>query len=456
MTMSLMSYIHTPIISSMNLHRVNTITAMKLEIQSRKLIKPSVSTPLTLRHYKISLIDEFAPTMNLPLVLFFPPSLDNNPTLVVQLEESLKKTLTNLYPLAGRYMEDIHTVDCNDQGVEFIQARADITIQELLIKKTNLHLVNELIPSKLLASDLNNAMLATQVTTFQCGGLALGVSSAHRIGDVSTMITFLNQWATLTHKDTKLGFGGIDFTSSSMFPAQGLLPLDVGFRKLESNGDYVTKKLSFDENAISNMKTKVTMNGKGNTHQLFKVRLVSPLICKAFIGVDYATYGDLRTSVLVQPVALRQKREKIASLNPKSPLGNHWGLIVTESGTTKEFENLTDLLVGSVTKTIKDYSKVGHDSSERKQMVLNSFSDAANIPDTTNVTWLASWCKFPFYNVNFGFGKPLWVGCGFVPFKRGMMLLDDAKGNGVEAYVTMGVKDVPYFEQDDDIKAFAT
>ncbi|KAF5774739.1 putative transferase [Helianthus annuus] len=89
-------------------------------------------------------------------------------------------------------------------------------------------------------------------------------------------------------------------------------------------------------------------------------------------------------------------------------------------------------------------------------MVLNSFSDAANIPDTTNVTWLASWCKFPFYNVNFGFRKPLWVGCGFVSFKRGMMLLDDTKGNAVEAYATMGVKDVPYFEQDEDIKAFAT
>ncbi|MFS7927147.1 putative vinorine synthase [Helianthus anomalus] len=98
-------------------------------------------------------------------------------------------------------------------------------------------------------------MLATQVTTFQCGGLALGVSSAHRIGDVSSMITFLYQWATLTRKDTKLGFGSIDFTSSSMFPVQGLLPLDVGFRKF-FNDDYVTTKFSFDENAISNMKTK--------------------------------------------------------------------------------------------------------------------------------------------------------------------------------------------------------
>ncbi|MFS7927148.1 putative deacetylvindoline O-acetyltransferase [Helianthus anomalus] len=107
----------------------------------------------------------------------------------------------------------------------------------------------------------------------------------------------------------------------------------------------------------------------------------------------------------------KTKKIKIALLNPKSPLG--------------------------------------------KQMVLNSFSYAANNPDTTNVTWLASWCKFPFYAVNFGFGKPLWIGCGFVPFKRGMMLLDDAKGNAVEAYATMGVKDVSYFEQDEDIKAFA-
>lgn len=36
-----------------------------------------------------------------------------------------------------------------------------------------------------------------------------------------------------------------------------------------------------------------------------------------------------------------------------------------------------------------------------------------------------------------------------------MILLDDAEGYGVEAYVSMGLKDVPYFEQDEDIKAFA-
>ncbi|KAI3828778.1 hypothetical protein L1987_02888 [Smallanthus sonchifolius] len=386
-----MSCLHTPMASSVKLHALKAITAMKLEIQSRKLIKPSKSTPLTLRRYEISFIDELAPTMNLPLLLLFPPNLDYNQTFVVDLEESLKKTLANLYPLAGRYMEDIHIVDCNDEGVEFTQAKADITIQQLLDRKIHPNLVNELIPSKLLASGHTNAMLATQVTMFQCGGLALGVSIAHRIGDVSTVITFLNQWATLSRKDTNIEFGpfgGTDIKSSSLFPAQGLLPIEVGFSKLNNNDDYMTKKLSFTENAISNMKNKVTMNGKRNAHQLFKVRLVSALIWKAFVGVDHVINGHRRTSVLVQPVALRPKREKIASLNPKRPLGNHWGAIATECAATKmipEFEDLIDLLGGSVTKTIRDYSKVGHDSHERKQMVLKSFSNVTNISDTTNV-----------------------------------------------------------------------
>nr|GEY74726.1 pelargonidin 3-O-(6-caffeoylglucoside) 5-O-(6-O-malonylglucoside) 4'''-malonyltransferase-like [Tanacetum cinerariifolium] len=154
---------------------------------------------------------------------------------------------------------------------------------------------------------------------------------------------------------------------------------------------------------------------------------------------DHAIYGQSRDSVSIQPVALRQKKEKISSRVPKNALGNHWAIAASESGTTKlakEFHDLTYLLADSFMKTVKEYSKVGHDSNERKEMILNSFADIANVPDTS-VVWLASWCKFPFNDVDFGFGKPIWVSCGFVPFKRGMMLLDDALGDGVKVYVTI-------------------
>lgn len=452
MTISLSSYVRTPIpLSSFTkIRRVNVVTAMKTEIRSKKLIKPSVSTPPTLRRYKISFIDELAPSMNLSLVLFFPHNTDYNP---IQLEESLEKTLTLMYPLAGRYMADVRTVDCNDQGVEFIQAQTDTTIQDFLdLKVLDPNLINQFIPSKLLADGSTDAVLATQITMFKCGGLALGVSIAHRIGDISTMIAFLNQWATLSRKDAKVETGLI--TSFSSFPAQGLPFIEQGFTEL-NNDDYVTKRFSFNERSISNMKAKATMNGKADVRHLFKVRLVSALILKAFIGVDHAVYGHPRDSVVLQPTKLGKNTR---SSTPRSnSIGNQWGPIVTECNTTKMvklgFEDLIDLLGDSVMKTMKEYSRLGDDDS--REMVLKRVSGIRKISETRNLVWVVSWCRFPFYDVDLGFGKPRWISCGCVPFKRGVIMVDDAGGNGVEAYVSMGVEDVRYFEEDEDIKAFA-
>lgn len=89
-------------------------------------------------------------------------------------------------------------------------------------------------------------------------------------------------------------------------------------------------------------------------------------------------------------------------------------------------------------------------------MILNSFSQTANFPDSSNVVTLTSWCNFGFYEADFGFGKPSWVTCGSIPVKNTAYLMDDAEGKGVEAIMCMEVKDVPYFEQALDINAFST
>nr|GEV94264.1 transferase, chloramphenicol acetyltransferase-like domain protein [Tanacetum cinerariifolium] len=142
----------------------------------------------------------------------------------------MEKTLTLLYPLAGRYMEHIRTVDCNDQGVEFIQARADITVQEILDPKMDPMLINNFIPSKCrVTNQTNDAILATQIIMLKCRGLALSISMADRICDASTMASFLNQWATLSQIDTNVETCGIDFTSSLLFRAQDLPFVEAGF-----------------------------------------------------------------------------------------------------------------------------------------------------------------------------------------------------------------------------------
>lgn len=119
---------------------------MKIEKLSRKFIKPVASTPPTLHHFKIGFTDELAPVMNLSLVLFFPVTSNHSPNFISGLETSLEKTLTRFYPLAGRYVEEIHSVDCNDQGVEFIHAKVNIELQDILEPEVNFKLVDEFIP----------------------------------------------------------------------------------------------------------------------------------------------------------------------------------------------------------------------------------------------------------------------------------------------------------------------
>lgn len=163
--------------------------AIPIVKHSSKFIKPATPTPPNLRHFKIGFIDEFAPSINASIVLFFSINSDNNPKFLVQLEESLQKTLIRFYPLVGRYVAETRTIDCNDQGVEFIHAKVNIKLQDFLDSEVNVKVVDEFLPREIGEADLfTDPILAIQVTTFECGGVALGVSISHRIADASTIL----------------------------------------------------------------------------------------------------------------------------------------------------------------------------------------------------------------------------------------------------------------------------
>ena len=91
---------------------------------------------------------------------------------------------------------------------------------------------------------------------------------------------------------------------------------------------------------------------------------------------------------------------------------------------------MADRLKDSIKNTISNYLKLSHENEEEQTMVLNSLIHLGHIPQTTNVVWMSSWCKFPFYEVDFGFGKPIRVNPGSIPLKNSAFLMD-----GVETYV---------------------
>ncbi|XP_076906824.1 vinorine synthase-like [Bidens hawaiensis] len=414
--------------------------AMKFEKLASKFIKPLVTTPQSLKNYKIGFIDELAPFMNVAVILFFTKNSEHDPAkFVVQLEISLEK---RLYPLAGRYVEESQTVHCNDEGVEFIEAKVSIKLEHILGPEVNIRLVDEFIPTK---GKRHDVVLTIQLTTFECGGVALDVCATHKVVDASTLCTFLNEWAAMNREENEIKFTGPGFISSSLFPACGVrstpMPIITDDYFLSK---YTTKKVSFSESAISSMRAKAITNGNTSARRFSKLQLVSATIWKALIGVDRVTHDYVRESVLCQPINLR---EKMASSIPKYSCGNLWGVCSMKSTILGTIEELINLVNDSVKKIIDDFSKVHHNSEQGKTMVLNSFLHMTNIYESTNPILLTSWCKFPFYEADFGFGKPAWAVPWMTPFKNLVLLIDDVRGNGVEAYIILEVKDVPYFEQ---------
>ena len=156
---------------------------MKINIVRRNFIKPSTPTPQNLKNYKLSFKDELSPPSNVGVVLFY----RSNPKQANVLEESLSGILPRFYPLAGRYIKEDFSVDCVDQGAEFVEAVADADDVE----------ADDLLPRQ---GDRfagpTDALLSVQITELvKCGGLAVGVSVSHRIFDASSIGTFIAAWS---------------------------------------------------------------------------------------------------------------------------------------------------------------------------------------------------------------------------------------------------------------------
>ena len=183
----------------------------KINIVRRKLIKPSTPTPQNLKNYKLSFIDELSPPSNFGVVLFYQSKPTTKPANVL-LEESLSGILPRFYPLAGRYIDEDFSVDCVDQGAEFVEAVAegdDVEVDDLLPRRGDQF------------TGPTDPLLSVQVTELvKCGTLAVGVSVSHKVFDASSIGTFIAAWSNASKNF--LGEEGIgvvpNFDSHLLFP----------------------------------------------------------------------------------------------------------------------------------------------------------------------------------------------------------------------------------------------
>lgn len=64
-----------------------------------------------------------------------------------------------------------------------------------------------------------------------------------------------------------------------------------------------------------------------------------------------------------------------------------------------------------------------------------------------------SLCRFPIYEADFGWGRPVWVGSASLTFKNLAVFLDTKSGDGIEAWVNLKEEDMAKFEKDRELLA---
>ncbi|KAK6805476.1 hypothetical protein RDI58_003261 [Solanum bulbocastanum] len=423
------------------------------------MLKPSASTSDNLRILKLSLFDQLAPRSYVAILFNYLPSSTSS---YDKLEKSLAETLTKFYPFAGRFGEDDDqlSIHCNDEGVEYVQTKVNADdLPEYLGQANNIEssLLDLILP--VMVHMPSSPLLGVQVNVFNNGGIAIGIKVAHTIADAFTIATFVNEWAhtcltgtmTQDNNNNLPSFGQL----SSLFPARVLqLP------SLPNSTDpkFVTRRFVFDALAIENLRKTIKDDSTTDDDMIkqpSRVVVVMSLIWKVLTDISSAKNGNSRNSYLGFSINLRGKLSCVPSL--EHALGNYVTMAYANLEVDEARKDQLNDFVKVVGDTIRDACvAIGKASSvdDISSLTLNNQTkiiDKLLQGDKIDAYGTSSWCKLPWYEADFGWGKPFWVSPVGFNANEGAFLMDTKDGNGIQATVCLKEKDMTKFEKHLDI-----
>ncbi|KAL7254813.1 hypothetical protein ACSBR1_009041 [Camellia fascicularis] len=454
---------------------------MKVEIIARETIKPFCPTPTHLRTFKLSLLDQRIPHVYKSMVFYYPINCDGDSSsasdqeaTITQKSQHLKQSLSQIlacfYPFAGR-IKDHLSIDCNDEGVNYFESRVDCPISDVL-EHPNHEALMSFAPTTEPTELGSKAppLLLVQANFFKCGGLALAVSNSHKVADAATFSAFMKGWSC-----TALGYPNTvvpDFSAASRFP-----PLDdshsqspqVMSPEFNTRHNVVCRRYVFDALNISDLKAKAASSSAQHPS---RVEVVTALLWKCAVKASRSrlTFQHLKQTYVLIGVA--NLRSRLVPPLPEYCFGNIFGVlrvVVVADDTETELD-----FPGWVSRVRKGFAescdiavkKLQRDDDECvSETKASSAIEVGNqqpqqkevkAQDRRSLLSHSSLCRFPFYDADFGWGKPVWVSVGYLVRQNAMLLMDTREGDGVEAWVSLSKEEMALFERDPELLEFVS
>eukprot|EP01018_Ginkgo_biloba_P000652 Gb_13282 [translate_table: standard] len=178
---------------------------MDVQCLSICLVKPSV--PTQKHRMFLSAIDRKCLLFEyIQTILFYKYDDESHfHSMVAKLNTSLSLALVDFYPLAGSLVmgeNGRHEIECNDSGVELVEASANVRFPDLDLDPdfeplTSFpKLIHMAVHQRSDSSDL--PLLSVQVTRFVGGGVTVGLSCSHVVADGHSFWHFMKSWAEVS------------------------------------------------------------------------------------------------------------------------------------------------------------------------------------------------------------------------------------------------------------------
>ncbi|XVF74124.1 hypothetical protein PTKIN_Ptkin13bG0034900 [Pterospermum kingtungense] len=437
---------------------------MDVEIVSKEFIKPTSPTPYHLRTHRLSFLDQFIPSnIYVPMVFFYTNQETNiNSKRSQLLKQSLSETLLLFYPLAGR-IKDRFSIDCNDEGAYYVEARVNRPLNEFLSFPHDLSFISQLLPcqARWTATNAGGGYVAMiQVTSFACGSIVIGSFLSHMIVDGAAATTFLTSWATLTLKGKCGAAASPNFDASFVFPQSEAYPEDATLLGLFSpflkTGICGSRRIVFDASAIASLKTKTA---SWSVPHPTRVEAVSALLCKCIMATSKG-----KSALINHAVNLRTR----AVGEYKYWMGNFlcMAAALVTSGKEAELDDLVCHLRKAIRKADEDFVKSLQGEGgllkfcQYLEEIGNKSSSSCSDGEIDFIVF-SSWCNFGVYEIDFGWGKPTWVTCtasnnSETVFMNTIILMDTKMGDGIEAWVYLEEQDLVMLEQNSHLLSFGS
>ncbi|RWR72440.1 spermidine hydroxycinnamoyl transferase [Cinnamomum micranthum f. kanehirae] len=403
---------------------------MTMRVKASSTIKPAAPTPK--HRLWLSDLDLIMPSTHATIIYFYKPNNPNTTTSFFSpdiMKNSLSQTLVHFYPLAGRLHYDESgrlEIDCNEAGVIFYEAESDVEIDDFGDFKITPEL-RDLAPHVDYTTRITEwPLMLLQLTVFRCGGVSLGFATSHTAMDGPSAAHFFCTWAKIACT------GKADICMPPCLDRTLLRVRDPSVKPVFKHEEFKPPP-RLDHGGERRKETTVEMF-KLTYQQVNAMREAANMGRSSATGPRFSRYESIAAHIWRSTCKARgleddqmtelqiavQGRTRLQPPLPVDFIGN----VVFRATVVARSGDLVTGPVGHVAGRIKEVLEKMKDKYLRSTLdFLNGQEDLTPLRSGAHTLGctqgkfygcpnmvLTSWLGMPFYDADFGWGPPMYMG----------------------------------------------